>query len=351
MSDGFVKIYGHKLLRSTLWDESAAVRIAFIGMLSEADAKGFVRVPSERGLARILNLSADEVREALDVLEAPDGDSSSEEAGGRRILRVQGGWQVVNYTKYREKREESGPPKVAKPTLVYFARSGDAIKIGCSQNPWSRLTELRTGSPVGVELIATMPGSFELEKQLHLRFAKLRINREWFRADDELVAYVATVAATELATAATKDSRSQLQQEADLRSQISESEREGERASAPPAPEFQSVAADLVPDNEQHDASGVFARGDTALLVRQFHSELLSALGTFPSQSHKTAEAYAALTNWANQAPDPKHALQLAFWAFREDSWATEKRYPIGALANNPEKYHSLGMELRGAAQ
>lgn len=104
MSEPFVKIYGAKLLRSTLWLEAPEARLVFLGMLALADWQGYVEAPSGRVLAQALNLPVDYVQRALDVLEAPDPESRSPEHEGRRVLRVAGGWQLVNYQKYRETR-------------------------------------------------------------------------------------------------------------------------------------------------------------------------------------------------------------------------------------------------------
>lgn len=73
---------------------------------------------------------------------------------------------------------------------VYFIQSGSKrgpIKIGKSINPEKRLKELQTGSHKELRLIAKIPCSsdthaFHLEKMLHMRFKKFRINGEWFRA-------------------------------------------------------------------------------------------------------------------------------------------------------------------------
>jgi hypothetical protein len=109
MSNGFVKIYGSKLISSSLWDESPAARLVFLSLLAIADADGWVDVPNERALARMLNLELDYLREALVVLTAPDPGSRGEEHEGRRVLREKAangdsGWRCVNYGKYREHR-------------------------------------------------------------------------------------------------------------------------------------------------------------------------------------------------------------------------------------------------------
>lgn len=76
---------------------------------------------------------------------------------------------------------------------IYFVRSGDAIKIGVSGNIPLRIRTLATACQRPVELLAVMPGGYADEKALHDRFAHLRGHGEWFRADTELVDFIAAL--------------------------------------------------------------------------------------------------------------------------------------------------------------
>lgn len=98
----FVKLF-NSILKSSVWDEQPTTRIVWITFLLEADEHGFVK-GVERGLARVANVTVEEFRAALQILEAPDIESQDQDYGGRRIEKVEGGWQVLNYTKYRELR-------------------------------------------------------------------------------------------------------------------------------------------------------------------------------------------------------------------------------------------------------
>lgn len=86
-------------------------------------------------------------------------------------------------------------PEVSPPIepVVYFALCGEHIKIGFTRgNPRHRLKTLSTANPLPVELIATMPGSQELEMELHERFGEFRIRGEWFVFADPIRAYIAS---------------------------------------------------------------------------------------------------------------------------------------------------------------
>lgn len=101
---GFVKVYGDRLADSSLMDCAVATRWAFIVMLSKADSEGRFRCATVAGLSRCAAISMAEAEQAVRELEAPDETSTSTEAEGRRIVRIPGGWQLVNYVKYRDFR-------------------------------------------------------------------------------------------------------------------------------------------------------------------------------------------------------------------------------------------------------
>jgi hypothetical protein len=90
------------ILDSTLWLSDANVRVVFITMLAMAKPDGVCEATAP-GIARRANLSIESVRSALRELEAPDEDSRSLDQEGRRIVRVDGGYFIVNYEKYRQK--------------------------------------------------------------------------------------------------------------------------------------------------------------------------------------------------------------------------------------------------------
>lgn len=74
-------------------------------MLARADSTGFVEA-SVPGLARVANLSMDEVSRSLEILESPDPHSKNPDMEGRRIVKVKGGWMVLNYEDYRNRRSD-----------------------------------------------------------------------------------------------------------------------------------------------------------------------------------------------------------------------------------------------------
>lgn len=66
---------------------------------------------------------------------------------------------------------------------VYFIRpigQLGPIKIGCTRTSYRRLQQLRTWSPLPLELVAELPGGKAVERQFHDRHAEFRSHGEWF---------------------------------------------------------------------------------------------------------------------------------------------------------------------------
>jgi hypothetical protein len=98
----FVKLFG-TILQSSIWEQDSDTRVVWITLLALADPDGFVKA-SLGGLARAAAVSRDACQRAVDCLEAPEIESGTQDYAGRRIERVEGGWQLLNYKKYREIR-------------------------------------------------------------------------------------------------------------------------------------------------------------------------------------------------------------------------------------------------------
>lgn len=100
---GFTKLFSD-ILRSSVWSESVEIRIVWITMLAMADRNGnvFSSVP---GLAKEAGVGIEVAVEAVNRFLSPDPYSRSKEHEGRRIEEIQGGWRLLNYLRYRERRD------------------------------------------------------------------------------------------------------------------------------------------------------------------------------------------------------------------------------------------------------
>lgn len=76
---------------------------------------------------------------------------------------------------------------------VYFIRNErtGSYKIGISDDPGTRLRELQTANEDRLSLACVLyHADDQLERDLHQRWARLRIRGEWFLADAEIDDYV-----------------------------------------------------------------------------------------------------------------------------------------------------------------
>jgi len=99
-----------EMLNSSVWvGSSKDQKILWVTMLCMADLGGHVwaAVP---GLAKAAELTIEETELALEALMAPDKHSRTPEMDGRRIVKIDGGWRIVTYEKYKSMQT----PKQAK---------------------------------------------------------------------------------------------------------------------------------------------------------------------------------------------------------------------------------------------
>lgn len=71
-------------------------------MLALSDQHGVVEA-AVPGLANAARVSLEKCQAALDRFQQPDPYSRSTAHDGRRIQRIEGGWQLLNYQEYRNK--------------------------------------------------------------------------------------------------------------------------------------------------------------------------------------------------------------------------------------------------------
>jgi hypothetical protein len=84
---------------------------------------------------------------------------------------------------------------MATTTYVYFIqeKAGGPIKIGFSKDPQKRLSEIQTGYPRELMILAIMPGGRVQEREIHRRFGMNRMFGEWFKDDEKLMKFVLEV--------------------------------------------------------------------------------------------------------------------------------------------------------------
>ena len=98
---GYTKLFS-SIVASTIWRADDKTRIVWVTMLAMSDRWGVVEA-SVPGLADLARVSVEECRAAILALQEPDPDSRSHEQEGRRLETVDGGWRLINHSKYRDK--------------------------------------------------------------------------------------------------------------------------------------------------------------------------------------------------------------------------------------------------------
>jgi hypothetical protein len=104
MSKSFTKLFS-SITESTIWLEPDQTRLLWLTMLAMADRKGRIE-GSVPGLAHRARIAVDACEIGLNTFLSPDPYSRTKEHEGRRIKEIDGGWQLLNYEKYRAMRDE-----------------------------------------------------------------------------------------------------------------------------------------------------------------------------------------------------------------------------------------------------
>lgn len=123
----YAKIFA-SLWDGTLYGKTEAL-LVFIFLLTRSNSDGFVRVVPE-AIAGPTGLSLEAVLSAIEVLEAPDPQSGTKDEEGRKMLRIGpiGSWQIVNYVKYRNMRDQDTIREQTRERVRRHREDGNAPK-------------------------------------------------------------------------------------------------------------------------------------------------------------------------------------------------------------------------------
>lgn len=119
------------ILDSSIWAEPYPTRLVWVAMLARKNSEGYVAA-SVSGVQRFANVTREETEAALLCLESPDPDSRSQVHEGRRIMKVDGGWVVINHQQYREFSYSDSPEAIKKRKQRQSGTSGDMSPL-CPQ--------------------------------------------------------------------------------------------------------------------------------------------------------------------------------------------------------------------------
>lgn len=99
-SRGFAKL-DSGIVDSTIWMKPHDALRVWIALLAKSDSYGIVRIASP-ALAHQCFVTPERLDEIMADFCAPDRDSRSPDHDGCRLQRIDGGWLIVNYLKYRD---------------------------------------------------------------------------------------------------------------------------------------------------------------------------------------------------------------------------------------------------------
>lgn len=100
MATTYTKLF-QSILASTVWQESLPTKVVWVTMLALSDRDGRIWA-SVPGLAHAAGVQLEDCRIAIKKFLGPDLDSRTKDNEGRRIVEIDGGWELLNHAKYRQ---------------------------------------------------------------------------------------------------------------------------------------------------------------------------------------------------------------------------------------------------------
>jgi hypothetical protein len=158
---GFTKL-DSGIVNSSVWAEPLATRVVWVTMLAIADKNGYV--PCARsGLLRASNVPIEDFDKAILSLESPDPDSRTPDNQGRRVEKVDGGWIILNFPKYRLHSEI-----IKDQTRIRVNKYREKIKKVTQCNVTSMLPSVSDSASVSASVSASEEiGKTERKESVH----------------------------------------------------------------------------------------------------------------------------------------------------------------------------------------
>jgi len=184
---GFTKLFS-TIIHSTVWREDMHVKVVWVTLLAMADRNGRIWA-SVPGLADASRVSLPQCREALAKLSGPDPDSRTKTNEGRRIKEIDGGWELLNYLKYREMRSEDERRLQTRAAVRRFRqKKAEQLTVSLSKPEKAQAEEEAERENVGTEgkpLPPFLPAADRTEKAIRDSTEGLR--SELYGLIDEMV--------------------------------------------------------------------------------------------------------------------------------------------------------------------
>lgn len=126
------------------------------------------------------------------IIEEFDKHETSNQIITNHLKRVEQ-YRIKEIEQCRPSLIGAGPSRGSlREGYIYFIldRSKNAVKIGFSIDPTSRLAAIQSSNPAPLVLVATIEGNMRREKLYHDLFAAYRLNGEWFTLSTELRSFI-----------------------------------------------------------------------------------------------------------------------------------------------------------------
>jgi hypothetical protein len=139
-----------------VWREDHTTRIVWITLLAMADRHGIAE-GSVPGLADFARVTVAECRSALAALMAPDPDSRSVEHEGRRIKAIDGGWQILNHAKYRQRLGADERREYLRQKQADYRRGKKSTNVSDVSDTYTLLTHTEAEAEASTEATRSKP--------------------------------------------------------------------------------------------------------------------------------------------------------------------------------------------------
>lgn len=126
--------------------------LLFMYLISRAADSGFVRRSSVRVVGACTGLTPEEYAAAIAELEAPDPDSRSQANEGRRILREDDGWLIVNFEHYQEIQKEEHRRESVRKAVARHRAKNITVSNAVITHDYTALEETRGEEKKGDEI-------------------------------------------------------------------------------------------------------------------------------------------------------------------------------------------------------
>lgn len=74
--------------------------------------------------------------------------------------------------------------------MVYFIEANKRIKIGYTENPTQRISDIQVSSPYKINVLLLINGTVRYEKLIHKKFKPYRLRGEWFSYNKNIIEYI-----------------------------------------------------------------------------------------------------------------------------------------------------------------